>query len=63
MSDWTPPTPAGLEDVLAAAQDAADASQGDSNDAEIEALQDALESALAALGLRMPAPHDDEEED
>lgn len=35
-------------------QAAADAAHGDSNDDEIEMLQDALEAALALLGREMP---------
>lgn len=47
-----------LADVEQAAQEAADTANGDSNDAEIEALQNALDLALHALGLRMPEPRD-----
>lgn len=48
------------KDVLAAAQRAADASVGDSNDEEIEALQEALTLALEALGLEMPEPQEED---
>ena len=54
-NDWERP---GVNEVLAAAQKATDAANGDSNDAEIEALQNALEVALQALGLEMPEPTD-----
>jgi hypothetical protein len=37
-----------------AAQLAANAASGDSNDEEIDLLRDALEQALGALGLTMP---------
>lgn len=47
--------------VLEAAQAAANAAEGDSNDAEIEALQNALEVALGALGLTMPEADDGHE--
>ena len=43
-----------LEGVRKAAQDAANAAYGDSNDREIELLQDALSLALSALGLGYP---------
>lgn len=47
-------------DVLAAAQEAANAANGDSNDGEIQALRNALEVALSALGLTMPEAEEDE---
>lgn len=49
--------------ILAAAQIAADAAYGDSNDAEIDALREALEAALSALGLEMPEGRETDDED
>lgn len=46
------------DEIMEAAQEAADAAYGDSNDAEIDALRVALELALDALGLTMPEGHD-----
>lgn len=43
-------------DVIAAAQAARNAANGDSNDDEIRLLGDALDLALAALGLPIPEP-------
>lgn len=42
-------------------QEVADASMGDSNDREIEALQDALDVALNLLGVEMPEPREEED--
>lgn len=46
--------------VLRLAQDAQDASVGDSNDEEIDALRAALEYALDVLGLGLPDPRGSE---
>lgn len=43
-----------MTELLDQCQAAADAAYGDSNDDEIELLRDALEMALARLGLEMP---------
>lgn len=50
-----------LVDVLAAAQKAQDAAYGDSNDAEIDLLREALAEALGALGLNLPDGQPDDE--
>lgn len=50
-----------LADVIEAAQNAADAAEGDSNDDEITALRVALDTALDALGLDMPEAREDDE--
>lgn len=42
------------ERLLAAAQEAANAAYGDSNDEEIALLRDALDIAMSLLGLDMP---------
>lgn len=42
--------------LLDTVQAAADAAAGDSNDAEIEALRDALEATLGYLDLTLPEP-------
>jgi hypothetical protein len=47
--------PGNLLDTL---QDVADAAEGDSNDKEIELLQDALDGALSLLGVKMPEARD-----
>ena len=49
--------------ILEAAQDTRQAALGDSNDGEIEALQEALGLALSALGIKLPPeyePYDEE---
>lgn len=43
-----------IDEVLAAAQAAQDASLADSNDDEIDLLRTALDVALGALGLDLP---------
>lgn len=55
-----PSTPDALAAVREAAQKAADAAAGDSNDEEIDLLRDALEQALALLGLGLPESRDDD---
>lgn len=54
--------PEDLASVLEAAQEAQDAAYGDSNDAEINLLRDALEAALGALGLGLPEGVDPDDE-
>ena len=49
-----PITPEETVEVMRLAQEAQDAAHGDSNDAEIDALRDALEYALNLLGLALP---------
>lgn len=49
--------------VLRLAQLAVNAGGGDSNDDEIQALQEALDEALSALGLTMPEKDTDEEDE
>lgn len=46
-----------LAAALALAQTAQNAAQGDSNDAEIDALREALEAALALVGAALPEPN------
>lgn len=53
-------TPSDLRAIHEAAQDAANAALGDSNDEEISLLRDALAMALAALGLNMPEPFEED---
>lgn len=48
--------------LMEACQAAADASMGDSNDGEIEALREALDLALSRLGMTMPEPNWDDED-
>lgn len=55
-------TPSELSEIHEAAQDAADAAYGDSNDEEIDAYRHALGLALNALGLEMPEPRDPDED-
>lgn len=56
------PRPFDLDRIKAAAQRAQDASLRDSNDEEIELLREALDEALAALGLELPEPRDEDED-
>ena len=53
---FVPVLPGVMAHAMTAAQEAQDAAYGDSNDDEIELLRNALEFALAALGLSLPAP-------
>lgn len=52
-----------LDRLKEACQAAANAAGGDSNDDEIQTLQEALEFALSLLGLEMPDAEDEDEED
>lgn len=54
VTEW--PT---LADVMELAQEAQDASLGDSNDTEIDKLREALEAALRLLGTDLPTPAGD----
>ena len=46
--------------LLDSVQAAADAAAGDSNDAEIEALRDALDATLGYLNLTLPEPTEED---
>jgi len=55
--------PGALDGVQKAAQEAQNTAHGDSNDAEIDTLRDALEMALAALSLQLPEGFDPTDDD
>lgn len=56
-------TPTDHSELIEAVQAARRAADGNSNDEEIQLLQDALDRALGALGLDIPEPTNDEEEE
>ena len=56
-------TPYAVRELLAEAQEAADAAYGDSNDSEIELLRGVAEGALSLLGLRFPDGRDPDDDD